>query len=309
MSKITLNPNFGHWKLGLSLAVIAAFMWAVLPLILQKVLEDMNPETTTFFRFLIAALILTPYTILKNDAGLTKRNLSRRNIIMLLGAGLFLAGNYGFYIFGLGRISADSSQVIIQFAPMTLLIAGIYLFKEPFSQAQWYGFTAFGIGLIMFFFHRLNPSTSQSDAYVVGLIMTIVAALCWTGYAILLKILLEFFSSQQIMIALYWIGAIFFLPFANLYSLSDLDALQVVLLAFCGLNTLITYSCFSEALNHLHVSRVSAIISTTPLITIGCLQITEVSNMHYEPLTTLSLCGAVLVVSGSITTAIAKVTD
>ena len=70
---------------------------------------------------------------------------------MPLIAGLLLTGNYGFYILGLEKTSAEATQVMIQLAPMLLLLAGLWLFKEQFTRTQWLGFIGFSLGLILFF--------------------------------------------------------------------------------------------------------------------------------------------------------------
>ena len=77
-------------------------------------------------------------------------------MLQLLVAGLLLRGNYGLYISGLERTTPEAAQVMIQVAPMLLLLAGIFLFKESFSLTQWFGFFAFGSGLVLFFNHHLG---------------------------------------------------------------------------------------------------------------------------------------------------------
>jgi drug/metabolite transporter (DMT)-like permease len=57
---------------------------------------------------------------------------------------------------------------------------------------------------------------------------------------------------------------------------------------------------------HLEASRVTAVIALAPLFTIAIAQLIPLGDMPIEPLTWLSILGALLVVSGSITTAIAK---
>ena len=54
----------GRWKLGLLLACSTALMWGVLPLALKGLMTTLDPMTTTFFRFFIAALLLTPYLVI-----------------------------------------------------------------------------------------------------------------------------------------------------------------------------------------------------------------------------------------------------
>ena len=195
---------------------------------------------------------------------------------------------------------------MIQIAPMLLLIAGVFLFKESFSSNQWLGFFAFGSGLILFFNHHLGDIFIDLNDYSLGLLMISLAAVCWTGYAIMQKILLQEFTSEETMLAIYWLGTLVFLPFCDFSTLGQLTGMQWTLLAFCGLNTIIAYGSFAEALVHIEASRVSATIALTPLLTVGIVQLIPMEGITVEPLGVISLMGALLVVSGSITTAVAK---
>ena len=74
------------------------------------------------------------------------------------------------------------------------------------------------------------------------------------------------------------------------------------MLAFCCLNTLIAYGAFAEALEHLEVSRVSAVLALAPVFTIGSLWIASrfaPGLLEPEGLTIASVAGALLVVGGS----------
>ena len=217
-----------------------------------------------------------------------------------------LTGNYGFYILGLERTSAEATQVMIQLAPMLLLLAGLWVFKETFSLSQWLGFFGFALGLVLFFERQISQLLIEFGDYGIGLIFIILSASFWTGYAILQKFLLNDFKSSETMLIFYWIGSLVFLPLSDFSNMEQLSSLQWAALLFCGLNTLIAYGCFAEAMAHLEASRVSAIIAITPLFTIAIAQLIPIANMTIEPLTWLSILGALLVVSGSITTAIAK---
>ncbi len=133
-----------------------------------------------------------------------------------------------------------------------------------------------------------------------------MAAVCWTGYAIMQKFLLRDFNSEETMLVFYWIGALVFLPLSNFSLLAELSAVQWGLLAFCGLNTLIAYGCFAEAMVHMEASRVSAIIALTPLLTVAIVQLIPIPGITAEQLQMLSIIGACMVVCGSIITAVAK---
>lgn len=299
----------GRWRLGLLLALSTTTMWGVLPIALKGVMETLDPLTTTFFRFSLAALLLTPFLILRNRLPNIAKFRTPKLAAQLLGAGLLLAINYGLYIIGLEKTTAEAAQVMIQLAPMLLLLAGVWVFKEQFSPIQWLGFISFATGLMMFFNHHLGDIFISLNDYGVGLLVIVAAAVAWTAYAVIQKFLLMEFNSEETMLVFYWIGALVFLPFSNFSPMLDLSAWQWCLLVFCGFNTLIAYGAFAEAMVHVEASRVSATIALTPLLTVGIVQLIPIPGITAEPLGVISLTGAVLVVCGSITTAVAKKTS
>lgn len=300
------NTVSGRWTLGLLLALGTATMWGTLPVALHQVVPTIGPATSTFFRFFIAALLLTPYLLLTRKVNNLHKLKSAKLLSMTLIAGLLLTGNYGFYILGLEKTTAEATQVMIQLAPMLLLLASLWLFKEKFNSIQWLGFIGFTLGLLLFFERQLGQLLIEFGDYGLGLVFIIMSAIFWTGYAIMQKFLLNDFQSSDTMLILYWIGSLVFLPLSDFSTLGQLNTLQWAALLFCGINTLIAYGCFAEAMAHLEASRVSAIIAITPLFTIAIAQLIPISDMPVEPLTGLSMLGAILVVSGSIATAIAK---
>jgi drug/metabolite transporter (DMT)-like permease len=298
----------GRWKLGVLLALSTAIMWGVLPIALTGVMATLDPLTTTFFRYSLAAVLITPYLLVRNRLPNRAKFRSPKLALQLLTAGALLAANYGLYIMGLQRTTAEAAQVMIQIAPMLLLLAGLWIFKERFSRAQWLGFVSFASGLVLFFNHHLGDIFGSLNSYKLGLLCILLAAICWTGYAIVQKFLLQQFNSAETMLVFYWIGTLIFLPLADFSLLSELSAVQWALLAFCGFNTLIAYGCFAEAMVHVEASRVSAIIALTPLLTVGIVQLIPIPGIAAEQLGILSIIGACMVVCGSITTAVAKKT-
>lgn len=299
----------GHWKLGFTLALTTACLWGILPIALKGVMVTLDPITTTFFRFALAAVLLTPYIIFRtkgSSAQNPKRFRSVKLLLQLLAAGLLLTGNYGLYILGLERTTAEATQLMIQVAPMLLLLSGLWVFGERFSRTQWLGFATFFGGLLMFFYPHFYGLFIAVNDYGLGVLMVLLAAVLWTGYAILQKFLLREFSSQETMLVFYWIGALAFLPFTDFTSLPQLSNLQWWLLLFCGLNTLIAYGSFAEAMVHIEASKVSTILALTPLITFITVHTIPFSGLAVEPLGPLSISGAILVVVGSMVTALNK---
>ena len=297
----------GRWKLGLLLAASTALMWGVLPVMLSGLLNTLDPITTTFFRFFVAAILITPYLIVQRKLVNRRKMASFNLVLQLLSAGLLLTINYALYILGLEKTSPEASQVMMQIAPVLLLLAGVWVFKEQFSPLQWIGFIIFVSGLIMFFSPRFDDIFISLSDYGIGLLMLMASAVSWVGYAIIQKVLLREFNAEETMLVFYWIGALVFLPFSSFDSLEQLTSLQWLLLLLCGCNTLIAYGCFSEAMVHVEASRVSAVIAMTPLVTVSIVQLIPLPGITAEPLFVISLFGALCVIGGSVITATGKI--
>ena len=281
-------------------------MWGILPIALKGIMQTLDPVTTTFFRFAIAAFIITPYLFARNKLVNKHKFNSPKLFLQLLCAGILLTANYALYIFGLERTTAEAAQVMMQLAPILLLLSGVWIFKERFSPAQWIGFATFLSGLLMFFSPRFDDIFTHLNDYGIGLLMLASAAITWVGYAVIQKLLIKEFNAEETMLVFYWIGALAFLPFSNFTLLVDLTLLQWTLVIFCGLNTLVAYGCFSEALMHIEASRVSAVIAMTPLITVFFVQSVPFAGVVAEPIGLVTIIGAACVVSGSLVTATMK---
>lgn len=298
----------GRWQLGLTLSLTTAFLWGLLPIALKGVLLQMDAITVTWYRFAVAAVFLLLYMAVRKRIPSLKALKGVAGLLMLI-AILGLCANYVFYLFGVDLITPSSAQVMIQTAPMFMLLGGLVIFKESFNKWQWLGFASFVIGLILFFNMRFSEIMDNMDgAYTVGLFWMFLAAITWAAYALAQKQLLNNYSSNQIMFIIYITSVFILLPWSEPDQVMPLNTLGWGLLIFCCLNTIVAYGAFAEALAHWEATRVSAILALTPLVTIISMKVVAHFFPDYlpsEPLNALSIVGSVMVVVGSATTALA----
>jgi drug/metabolite transporter (DMT)-like permease len=100
-----------------------------------------------------------------------------------------------------------------------------------------------------------------------------------------------------------------FSPVAAPQKIFTISPLHLATLLFCGLNTLVAYGAFAEALENWEASRVSAVISLAPLCTLVAVEIVSslMPNLIApEPLTILGIVGAILVVTGCMAIALGR---
>ncbi len=304
-----MHKTSGRWQYGFALALTTATLWGMLPIALKGLLTTIDSMTITWYRFVVALAMV--WLVLASRQRIPDFNWIKQSKPRLLFALVILglSSNYILYLMGLDRVSPSAAQVVIQMAPLLLLIGGIFVFKESFSWLQWLGVLLFVSGLLLFFNHRIESLWTDRSEYQLGVIMVLVAAFTWAAYALAQKQLLQNYGSQQIMFVAYIVASLIFFPTADVLSVSALSPLQWGLLIFCCANTLIAYGSFAEALEHWEASRVSAVLAITPLMTILFAHLTDYfwpGYIQLEDLNSLSLIGALVVVLGSLITAMAK---
>ena len=297
-----------NWKLGLGFSLITAMSWGLLPLALKAVLDVMDPITISWYRFSISAVIAVLWFGLQRTIAL-KNMLQTRFLPLSLAVSLGLIGNYLLYNWGLSFINPSAIQILIQIAPLLLLAGSVIIFHEKLSARQCFGVVSLGIGLLMFFHLRIDGSVITKDNYLLGVALTIGAAVLWSIYGLAQKQLLKDFQAQDVLLLICLSGTIVLLPLAEPGQLQHLDMIQLLLLAFCGLNTIVAYGCFVLAMTHWQATRVSAVITLAPLMT---LLFTVLLNeglrisVPAEPMDWLSYIGDVLVVAGASVAALSN---
>ncbi len=297
-----LHQPSGRWRLGLGLSLLTALMWGILPIALEITLEQMDAFTITWYRFLIAGLLLGSSLALRK--GLPRVQGQSTGVYLLLAlVTLSLGSNYVLYLLGLSRTSAGAAQVLIQLAPAMAMLGSLIFFRERFEKGQWLGLVLLCGGMLMFFHNRLGDTFLRLGEYSLGMILIFFAAITWAIYALAQKQLLSTMSSAQVLLLVYVGSMLFLLPTAHPRAILRLDTLHLCLLAFCALNTVIAYGSFSEALDHWESSRVNAVLAITPITTLAMLWLGSrlwPYAVNCERITPLSGTGAALVVAGSM---------
>ena len=277
-------------------------LWAVLPFALQRVLTALDAFTLTWVRMLASALVLGGALALRG--GLPRlRAASAVQVALLATATLFLALNYGAFLFGLSWTSAADAQVLIQLGPILLSLGGILVFREHFARVQWLGLCVLAAGVAVFVTVRLGGSSLSGRALLPGMAMIGFAAATWAIYGLAQKQLLHTFRSDEVLLCVYAGCALAFTPLADPGALAKLDAGRAALLAFCALNTVVGYGAFAESLAHWEASRVGAVLALTPLATLAFGTALSAFAPEWGTAPHLSAggwLGALLVVTGSL---------
>lgn len=293
----------GRWLLGFSLAFITTCLWSTAPIALSLLIHQMDAPTTAFYRFASVSLVLGAVLSARRLLPPVRRLVTGSCLWLLLIAGVGFTGNFVIYQCALDHISPGTAQLVMQIAPFLVLIGSVVVYREPFSRSQSGGLCLLTVGLLLFFNERLDEFVAISTGYMAGTMLIMLAAASWATCVLAQKQLLTICAAPSLMLVLYSFGAAFMLPLSTLTQIYDLSGEQLVVLAYCVANMLISYTCFAEALQHWESSRVSMVICTSPLLTLAMSHPAALiwpDRIMPDNLNLPGFLGAMVVVSGSM---------
>ncbi len=293
--------KFGADLAGIALALTTAVFWGALPVALKQVVAVLDPTTIVWIRFFTAALWLwlCPPKALQRPGTLWS---SRRGLVLVLAAAAGLGGNFVLFNASVMFLTAGGTQIIAQTGPMLLMLGSVLVLREPLHPVQCLGTAALVLGLGLFFNERLAALTVFRDGYGLGLLLGVGGAAVWAVYGLCQKVLLRETEPSRLMRAVYTCNAVMLFPFAAPGDLLGLDPVQALCLAFCCVNTLVAYGAFSRAMTCCRTAKVGALLTTTPLFTLGFAELLHILEPQWfpsDPLNLTGCIGAVIVVAGA----------
>lgn len=143
-------------------------------------LKEIPPLSFTLLRFILAACILLPFA-LKNK-GFHFKNLKKIALVSLLAT-----ANVTLFIFGVGRTTATSSQMLYAGVP---LIAGLFSFlllKEKLYGKKLFGILIGFIGVLLIVFLPVFGQHTVFNGDLLGNLIILVAVCSFALYSVLSK--------------------------------------------------------------------------------------------------------------------------
>ena len=83
------------------------------------------------------------------------------------------------------------------------------------------------------------------SGYLTGVLLSLTASLVWVAYGMAQKLMLRRFSSQQILLMMYFGCLLVFTPVAEFSQVSNLTPFAFGCFVYCCLNTLFGYGAVS----------------------------------------------------------------
>ena len=298
---VTRHSPSGRHALGLSLAGLAVFQWGTQPVLQAIVVRSLEVTALGWMRFAVTAALLLPMVLRRGGPELLRLRGRRLLLLAVCVAGLLC--NYLTFMAALRYVSPGTAQVVIQLAPMLMLLGGLFLFGEPFSRLQWLGIALLIGGLALFFSPRYGGLSGELQGFGIGMLLLIISAVAWAVYLLSQKQLLTVLPPQAILLPIYATGTILLLPVVRFADYGRLDPVHLGLLAATSLLTFTSYLCYAHAAEHVEASRIGLLLSLSPVVVFGMAGLSSLllpDLARPEELSLTSIGGAALVVAGSM---------
>ncbi|MFH1016294.1 MAG: DMT family transporter [Chloroflexota bacterium] len=253
-------------------------------------LAEAPPLVIAAYRLTIAALVFLPFAPSKWSK--TCRQVSRRDVLLLLFASLFLALHFALWISSLKNTSIASSVILVTSNPIFVAIFSYFLWKEKMTRLM-IGGMALALGgavLISYGDFALGGTALLGDA------LAVLAALVWGIYLVTarhLRARIDFLS----FVTFIYAGAAVFLLIAvaiggySLFGYSTQTYLMMALVALVP--QLIGHSAANFALRFIPATLVAVAILGEPVgaTLLGYFILEEAPGLN-------EIAGGVLVLAG-----------
>ena len=248
--------------------VMTAIFWGGMYVAARLIANTVSPLSAAFIRFSLAGGMLFLLWFTGSDRQVPKGR-QWLPLFFLSLTGTFL---YNFFFFnGLQTVSAGRAAIIITTNPMLTAVLARIFFKETMPLLKAIGFIIAGAGAL-YVVSRGDLSSIFSDALSRGDLILFCAALSWTVYSLLNKLVTDLSAVTSITCTCI-LGCLTLFPFAvweglfhELATYSCLTWACMIYIAVCC--TVLSFVWFNQGICYLGAQRASLFINLVPGVTV-----------------------------------------
>ena len=238
-------------------------------ILVGKGINELPPLTITFFRLLIAFIVLFPFGF---RSAWTNRSIffKHKKEFMKLGVTGILLFNTFIYV-SLQYTSATNVSVLEALVPSVTAVLSFFLLKERLRTIQWAGIILSLLGAL---FVVMNGNILQFTVidWNIGDVIMIGAILSWAIYSIMVKKHMHLFPPIGAIFAMTYLSSMILLPFVALewliVGIPSFETYQIAGLLYLGIfPSSIALLFYNRAVDLLSASRASVLMNFIPVIT------------------------------------------
>lgn len=266
------------------------------------VVQTLPPLTAAALRFLLAAVPLTLWLLIREGRGPLRALHMRQWLGLTAAAACGICAYAIFFMLALKHVPAGKAATIVALNPVPSLLLAAWLFKEKLNGGICCGMALAVLGALTAI-TRGYPLAVFAGGVGIGEYLLLTTVLCWTGYALIGRILLRGISPLTTTTVTVFIGALMLFALALVFDGDTFwqDVWRIpmptwgILVAMAVGATMLCYLWYFDGIRHLGVGTASAYMALVPVFGIGIAAL-----WLHEPLHVSLLAGGVMVVSGML---------
>lgn len=253
-----------HWW-AFALPMLAVLIWSMNIAVTRYVVDYISPMSISFYRWLVAFIVLTPFMLIKVWQ---QRTVVRQNIVQLAVLSAFGMVLYqGLSYFASHETTATNMGIINAFIPVFTIFVSMLLLKEiPNRFAV--------MGSLMSLFGLLYVMAQGDFSSLLGLgghlgdVIMIVAVFFYAFYGVFLK---KWQLKVPLMVSVYVqiaFALIYHIPFIIWLGVDPIDSQNALSVLYAGLfPSLIAPMLWMMAVEHIGPNRTSIFMNLMPVFT------------------------------------------
>lgn len=274
----------------------AVLLWSYNYLPAKVAVSEIDPSALLLARLLLVAPLYL-LTLRLRGGGLAELLPHWRRGLLL--AALAIGGDMALYLYGLKFTTPSHAALMYVLVPLMVLVLARLMLAEPMGLRKVAGITLAMAGALLL---ATEDGISFESRYLLGDLLVLGAAACWSLYVVLSKPLAERIGSLRTLTLVILLGIPLVAPAAIAPALrqpwgevSAAALLSVVYVAVGG--TFAAYICYQTALRKLPASVVAPFAYTVPVITalLSVLLMGEVLTVMFFVSAALIFAGLALV--------------
>lgn len=217
------------------------------------------------WRLGLAALVVTPIALLQSGHALARLN--RRQGLLALAAGFFLALHFATWITSLEYTSVASSTALVTTNPLWIGLASFVLFRERPSRMMLGGIAlSFGGSLLIFWSDSQNAGAGANPMF--GNLLALVGSWCFSAYLLIGRRLRAGLPLSAYVWLAYGVAALFLVAASNSSGapLGGFSATAWAVLAGMALGPqLLGHTAYNWSLRHVSATFVAVVTLGEPV--------------------------------------------
>lgn len=244
----------------------AALIWASTFINIKVALEQVQPYTLAFLRFLIAGLVLAGYSLFTRQSSINKEDLGWAAASGFTGVALYNL----FQNQGLKYAGATDAAIIASMAPVFMAILAWLILKETITRRQILGIIIAFLGSTLVATNGSMDTFNLNPTRLWGDFLILLTGLAWGLYNICLKKLLGKYPPTTVLTATTLAGTIALFPAMLLerpLSLSTIDIWGWTNILYLGLlASAMAYLLWNKALTVVSTVTAGAYLYLMPVL-------------------------------------------